>query len=287
MKKYGYVILIVLISLFIIFQVYVEYKKQFPENYKVTFFDISLGDSILIQTPKGKTILIDSGANSDISQKLSQILSFFDKTIDIFILSHGDDDHAGGINSFLKHYKIGQIFFNGADKQTPIYDEFESLIKNKNISFKILESSHDFFLDKNIFLDTIFPFKNISYLENHGNDESLVFKIDLFGKRILFTGDIEQEIEEEILLSGENLKSDILKLAHHGSKTSSTQAFLNAVRPKYAIAQANLDNKFGHPHKEVIERLKTNNIQFLQTGIAGNITFCINEKVKEFFRCND
>lgn len=265
---------------------YHEYLKIFPKNYKIIFFDIELGDSIFIKTPEGKTLLIDTGNNAQVLEKISEYNSFFKKDIDILVLSHGDSDHSGGAIDILKRYKVGNIFFNGAFKKSPLFHELLKEIERQDISYKIIESKKDFILSSEVIFDSLYPLENISFLEDHGNDESLVFSLSFFGKKILFTGDIEEKTENEIILSGENLEAEILKVPHHGSKTSSSKAFLEAVSPQIAIAQAALKNRFGHPHKEIVERYNNFGVEFLQTGKEGDIAFCIGEERKEFWRCN-
>jgi competence protein ComEC len=265
---------------------YFEYQKLFPHDYKITFLDVQLGDAVLIQTPQGKTILIDTSNDEGVLFKLSKHLSFFDKTIDILVLTHGDLDHIGGAPAILNRYQVKQIFWHGAEKKhSSVFAEIKQIIATQKISYRVLDESRDFSLDKNILWDTIFPLENISYLTDHGNDESLSFLLSILGRKILITGDIESTVEKIILKQGENLKSDILKVAHHGSKTSSINSFIKAVSPRWAVAQAALDNKFNHPHTEIVDKFKQNNVQFLQTGIEGDIQFCINQENPVFVRC--
>ena len=283
-KLSSTVVILVLLGLFFS-QCYWEYQKIYPQDYIVRFFDVELGDACLIQTPAGKTILIDSSSDGRISEKITNYLSFFDKSLDLFILSHGDSDHVGGAAQILKQFQVKQVFFNGADKKSPMYQEFLNLLYEKKISYKILEKNKDYRLDSNIILNTIFPFSNISYLEDQGNNESLVFFISIFDKKILFTGDIEKEVETTLFLSGQNLEADILKVPHHGSQFSSSDFFLKAVNPRYAVVQAAIGNSFNHPHPEVITRYEYKNIKFLQTGNTKDLSFCINEKKAVFERC--
>ncbi|MBT4936531.1 MBL fold metallo-hydrolase [Candidatus Peregrinibacteria bacterium] len=266
---------------------YHEYLKIFPKNYSIIFLDIELGDSILIKTPEGKAILIDTGSSRNTLNKISQYQSFFKKNIDVLVLSHGDSDHIGGATSLLKKYNIGHILFTGALKKSPIFSEFFEEVQARDISYKIIESKKDFILFPHIIFDSLYPFENISFLSEHGNNESLVFSLSFFGKKILFTGDIEKESENKLVLSGEDLRSDILKVPHHGSKTSSSESFLKAVAPQFAVVQAALKNKFKHPHKEIVERHHDFGVEFLQTGKEGDIIFCISAKRPEFWRCED
>lgn len=285
MKKTHIVILVFLLSI-TVFIGMKEYQKIFPDHYRVTFLDTKLGDATLVQTPYGKTILIDTESDSHINELLARHVSFLRKSIDILILSHGDSDHIGGAVSLMNTYPIKHIFFSGAEKNTPQFQELLAQIQKRNIPYKILEAKKDYLLDKEILLDTLYPFEDISYKKDHGNNDSLVFFLSLFGEKILFTGDIEEPTESLLLASGESLKSDILKAPHHGSKSSSSEAFLNEVQPKIAIAEAALKNPFGHPHQEIVERYQKHHVQFLQTGKEGDISFCISRKKPEFERCD-
>ena len=263
---------------------FLEHQKV-PEGYRITFFDVNLGDSALIQSHTGKNILVDTSSTGEFLEKLSKYLPLYEKKIDVLILSHGDLDHIGGAIDLLNRYKVQEVWFSGAQKQSPYYDELFSLIENKQISYRILEDDTDYQIEE-MFFDVLYPFENISYLEDHGNNESVVFKFSILDQSILFTGDIEGEVEKQLLASGEDLHADILKVAHHGSKTSSTQSFIEAVDPESAVAQADEDNRFGHPHKDIVERFQSNNVTFLQTGLEGDVSFCIAKEQPNFIRCN-
>ena len=264
---------------------YIEYNKIFPSSYRITFFDIELGDSVLVQTPEGKNILIDTGSGTDIISKLSGAMSFFSKNIDILVITHGDSDHIGGVRDVFARYNVENVFFTGASKKALMFQELLQTIEEQKISWRIMESKKDYLIDSEFIVDVLYPLQNISFLQDHGNNESFVFFLSLFRNKILFTGDMEKESEDILLKEGEDLHADILKVPHHGSKTSSSLSFIQAVNPRVAIAQAAIKNKFGHPHNMIVERYESLGVQFLQTGKEGDITFCISQKNPVFLRC--
>lgn len=270
--------------IFVLFFLVLFLKNQ--SINQIHFLNIPLGDAIFIQTEENKNILIDTGSNDALFGELGKFLSPLNQSIDILVLTHADQDHIGAAVSLIKRFNVKEIWWTGAESSTPVFTTLKKELLAKKIPYRILFSQKDFLIENNILFDTLYPIENISFLPEHGNNESLVFKLSLYGKSILFTGDLEDLGEKELLASGENLQADILKVAHHGSKTSSSEDFIDAVHPKIAIAQAALENPFGHPHKEVVERFLQNTIEFLQTGKTGTLSFCISKKKKEFYRCN-
>ena len=261
-----------------------EYKKLYPRNYEIYFYDMSIGESILIKTPKGKTIMIDTGLNNEIIKKLSKTLSVFKKNIDVLVITHGDSDHLGGVLDIFKYFEVSHIFFTGAEKESKLFTKFWETVQKEKISYTVMEETKDFVIEDDIIFDTLFPVSNISYMKNHTNNESVVFMLEINNKKILFTGDIEKETELEILKTGQQLNADILKVAHHGSKSSSIPDFIQEVAPRYAIIQAGVDNKYGHPHKQTIETLEENSIETLVTAKMKDIVVCIKDKKKEFLK---
>lgn len=244
-------------------------------NLSVAVLNIGQGDSILIQTPEHKNILIDAGLSGKIVEELGKQFGFFDKTIDLFIITHPDRDHYAGILDVMQKYTIKQLMITGISNPDPLYESFLQQILSKNTPIIFPNNNHDLQIGRNAYLDILYPFANQSLIGQevkNKNNTSIVAHLRKADSDslILLTGDAEHDEEREILLSGQDVKSPILKLGHHGAKTSTSDEWLSAISPQTAIVSANIDNQFGHPHPETINKLS--DIEVLQT-VNGTITF--------------
>lgn len=237
---------------------------------KVKFLDVGQGDAEFIETPDKKQILIDGGPDLSILEKLGKAMPFYDRYIDLVILSHPEADHLNGLIEVLKRYQIGAVITNGVIRETSQYKEFMDTIKAKRIPVYIAKSGGEIDFNENIKMDILYPFENLKgKILSDSNDSSIVAKLIYNNFETIFTGDIEKSAENKLVESKIDLNSDILKIAHHGSKTSTSEQFLKAVNAFVAIIEVGKDNKYGHPHQEVLERLK--NLQIFQTGKDGDI----------------
>lgn len=256
-----------------------EFHKQ--KNLEVHFFYIGEGDAILIETPGKNQILIDGGPNNLILDKLSRKLPFFDRTIELVILTHPEKDHLGGLLEVLKNYKVENIIWTGVARDTTEFRRWQNLIEKENA--RILYGKAGIkVIENNLFLTIIYPFESlVGNLVKDSNDTSLVIKLELDEIGFLFTGDITKLTEDQLTLNYDDpkiLKSDILKVAHHGSKTSSSERFLEKTLPTVAVISAGKNNQFGHPHSEVLEKIKKYGAQILRTDLQGDITIITNGK---------
>lgn len=259
--------------------VLIPFFEMVNRDLKLAFLDVGQGDAILIQTPEFKNILIDAGPDSRIVDRLGEEMGFFEKKIDLFIMTHPDRDHYAGILDVLRQYEIQSIMLTGIANSDFLYEEFLDLAKKKEVQFVFPKSIQDVQIGKRLFLDILYPFESQSLIGQKVKDKnntSIVLRLveQREGKLkslALLNGDAGVEQEYEIMLSGQNVTSEVLKLGHHGSKTSSLKAFLEAVDPKMAVVSAGEDNQFGHPHPEVIE--KVDNILVQNTAKEGTIRF--------------
>lgn len=278
-KKRFKKIVIISIVLCLIIQVY---KIDF--NLKIYFVDVGQGDCTLIITPYGKRILIDGGEGNsdkyDYGEKVvfPYLLDREIKRIDYMIVSHADSDHIGGLIYVLENMKVENIFIGVQLKTSNQLKKLIQVANNKKIKITILEKDDIKYIDKSVKLEVLWPDKNNLISENTLNNNSLVFKLKYNNFSILFTGDIEEIAEKKLVLS--ELKSTIIKIAHHGSKTSSTEEFINCVNPRIALIGVGKKNNFGHPSDEVIERLEKRNIKIYRTDQMGEISIIINRKGK-------
>lgn len=283
-KKKIYLKRILVIVLMLIF---VNSTKQ--GQLKINFIDVGQGDSTFIVTPENKTILIDGGGTTsnefDVGKSilLPYVLDRGYNKIDYIFISHFDQDHCAGLLYLMEEIKVKNIIIGKQYQACDNYKKFIQIINNKNINVKVVEAGDRIEIEKEVYFDIIWPCSDIVISENAINNNSLVCKLVFKKFSMLYTGDIE-EIAEKAIISkykkiGTNmLKSNILKVAHHGSKTSSTQEFLKLVKPQYALIGVGKDNKFGHPSDITIENLKLNSIKIFRTDEMGEISIKSNGK---------
>lgn len=250
---------------------------------KVIFFDVGQGDAIFIETPKKHQILIDGGPTSIILEKLGKEMPFWDRTIDLIILTHPEKDHLFGLIEVLKRYKIENILWTGVVRDISEFKEWEKLIQEEKAEIRIARAGQAVKLartvldnvDNLIYLDVLYPLENLAgQAFKDSNGTSIVSRLVFNKNSLLFTGDIYKSGEQRIIKNGaslESLESDILKIAHHGSKTSSGEEFLKKVLPKIAIISVGKDNRYGHPNQGVLEVLDKYGIRILRTDEEGDI----------------
>jgi len=255
-------------------------RVQFLE---ITFFDVGQGDSIFIELPNKNQILIDGGPSVVILEKLAGEMPFYDRTIEMVILTHPEADHLFGLLEVLKSYKIENILWTGVVRKTAEWKEWHNLIEKEGSNTKIARAGQRIILQRKplIYLDILNPLENLDGKEfEDSNDSSIVAKLVFEKDSFLFTGDITEKAEKKIISSGAFLDSDVLKIAHHGSKTSTSQEFLERVLPEIAVIQVGKDNSYGHPSPEVLAKIEEFDIQCLRTDKNGDIKiFSDGEKI--------
>ena len=272
-RKLIYILTILVILINTIYDFY----NLIPKDLKIYFIDVSQGDSCLIVTPKNKKILIDGGEKSP-EVLLSYLLDRRITKIDYIIISHFDSDHCNGLIDVIKNLKVKNILIS---KQAYFCDEYKNIaniINSKKINVTYLKQGDILNIEKNIKLNVYYPKEELEY--DDLNNNSLVTKIEYNKFSILFTGDIEKSEKDILEKYKQNIKSDILKVAHHGSKTSSSEEFLKAVNPKIALIGVGENNKFNHPNDEVIERLENIKCKIYRTDLMGEIEIRVNKNKK-------
>jgi competence protein ComEC len=272
-KKWVYIILGTLVCANIV--AYSAVLGLAKHKYlEVTFFDIGQGDASFIEAPNNNQILIDGGPTSAVISKLAKEMPFYDRTIDLVILTHPDYDHLTGLLDVLKRYKVKNILWTGVITDTPQFSEWQKLLSKENANVVIAKKCERVTIqsDPLIYFDIIYPDRDLegNNIKNT-NDTSVISRLVFDNNSFLFTGDATEKIDPE--LAGENLKSDVLKVAHHGSKDSMTDDFLNSVLPKMAVISVGKDNSYGHPNIETLEKLNKSGIQVLRTDEMGDVRF--------------
>ena len=275
----------IIISIFII--LLIISNKNLKRNLKIYFVDVGQGDCTVIVTPSGKNILIDAGEGNtdkyDYGEKvvLPYLLDRKIKKIDYMIISHCDSDHIGGCFAILENLKVQKVFLGVQPKISKQLEDLIKISKKKNIEIVMLEKGNKIKIEKEIIIDVLSPNKQKLITENNLNNNSLLIKLKYNDFSMLFTGDIEEIAEKQILDEYKNsdiLKTTILKVAHHGSKTSSIQEFINEVKPKIALIGVGKNNKFGHPNEDVLERLELIGARIYRNDESGEINIFVNKK---------
>lgn len=241
-------------------------------RFHLYFFDVGQGDSVFIQTPEEYEILVDGGPKNRVMTELSSAMGFSDRYIDLVVLTHPHADHAGGLAEVLKKYEIGAVMLTGLVYENSYYDEILKVIQEKKIPVIFADERQDFDFGT-VKIDTIYPINSMvnQNIENT-NNSSIVMSVKYKETTILLTGDIEKEVEQKLMDSYVNLQADILKVGHHGSKTSSTIDFLAKVKPEIAVIQCGIDNMFGHPHAQTLENLKNAGVkQVYRNDLDGTV----------------
>ncbi len=241
----------------------------------VAFLDVGQGDAIYIEAPNGRQMLIDAGRGNEILSVLGDVMPFGDRSIDVVLATHTDADHIGGLPAVFENYDIGEIIENGGTSKTKIFQALKDVIKDEGIESIIARRGMHVVLDeeKNISFDILFPDRDVKGMES--NDGSIVGKLSYGAHSFMLTGDATTYTEMLILRNEktETLHSTILKLGHHGSHTSSSEAWLRAVLPDEAIISAGKNNRYGHPHQDVLARMRSLAIPYLATYDEGTIIF--------------
>ena len=272
-KNFSLIILSLLLALNILAWI-VVFDLSKIQPLEVVFFDVGQGDSIFIETPKKQQILIDGGPGSVILEKLGTEMPFYDNTLDLIILTHPEKDHLTGLISVLKRYKVENILWTGIIRGTSEFKEWEKAISEEKANIRIAQSGQRILWesDSHRFLEILYPFENLAGQEFEDSNKTSIVSRLVFGENsFLFTGDIRKSEEKALLEQKANLESDVLKVAHHGSKTSTSKEFIEKVSPEIAVISLGKENSYGHPHQEVLDILEDYGIKILRTDQNGDI----------------
>lgn len=233
----------------------------------VHFMDVGQGDSIFIEAPNGKTMLIDGGVKGAGKEVVAYLKARGVNRLDYVVATHPDADHIGGLISVLNSISIKEFIDSGKVHTSQTYEEMLSLIQAKNIKFTIPEAGDEIQLEDNLIIDVLAADETAS----DNNDASIVLRAEYQNISFLLMGDADHGVEQELLQKGTDVQATILKAGHHGSNTSSSPKFVEAVSPLATILSYGQDNKYGHPHAEVIDILQKVNSEIYSTAEAGTI----------------
>lgn len=251
---------------------YVVIRENRDGKMTVSFLNIGQGDSIFIESPTGTQVVVDAGPNKTIMKEISKVMPWYDRHIDMLIMDNPDKDHYEGFISLLDKYSVDVEMEPGIKPSPETYNILEQKIKNKKIVQVVARRGQVIDIGGGAYLQILFPDRDVSGLST--NNGSIVMKLVYGETSVLLTGDSPIAIEDYLIkLDGENLKSTILKAGHHGSRTSTGEAYVKIVDPEYVVISAEKNNSYGHPHKEVLDILAKQKVPVLGTYDLGRITF--------------
>lgn len=279
MRKNKNLFLVIIIAFLVLFAAMSGIKENETENevtsnvpvtnlegLEVHFIDVGQADSILIKT-KDSAMLIDAGNNDDASLIKNYLTKQNIQKIDYLVGTHPHEDHIGSLDTVINNFDIGTVIMPNHISTSKTFEDVVTALENKNLTITAPKVGEEYKLNDATFT-ILSPAKDYG---NNTNDYSVVIRLTYGNNSFLFTGDAETEVENDILNSGLTVKADLLKMGHHGSSTSSSDKFLNAVSPKYAIITCGENNSYGHPHQETLQKIATRNIEAYRTDINGTI----------------
>lgn len=246
--------------------------QEASDLLEVHFLDVGQGDATFIETPDGVQVLVDGGRDNSVLRQLAKEMGFFDRSIDLVVATHPDSDHIGGLIEVLKRYEVKTILLTENESDSPAATAFADIVEKERAEVLYARRGQTYDLGDGVEFEVLWPEINPSTLES--NASSIILRLEHGQNSFLFTGDAPKRIEEYLVLTeGENLETDVLKVGHHGSRTSTSELFLAEVAPEYAVISASKDNSYGHPHTEVTDALFNAKVETLSTAKMGSITF--------------
>ncbi len=236
---------------------------------EISYLDVGQGDSAYIRV-NDFDILIDAGPRSDSDKLMEQLKEKNIDDFEIVIATHPHEDHIGGMTKVFDEYDVESFYMPKSTSTTKTFENMINAVKNEGLKVQVIKEGMSFDLGDGAKLEVYSPIQD-SY--DNLNNYSPIMKLIYGNNSFIFTGDAEKEVEEEVLEKySNNLKADVIKFGHHGSSTSSSEAFIEAISPKYGIISCGVDNSYGHPHREVLEVINKMNIKTYRTDKQGEIT---------------
>lgn len=271
-KKYSLLIFIFLLLILNFFLFRLDLQNS---HKQLTFamLDVGQGDGLFLESPTGVQIMFDGGPPRKVLGSLAQVISPFDKSIDAIVITNPDADHIGGFLDILKNYKVGRVFESGTLTDSKAYQSLRDEMKRQNIPDILVKRGMKLDMGGDVVIDILFPDRDVSSWAT--NDGSVVARLSYGKTSIMLTGDAPIKTEQIILSenSPTQLQSNILKVGHHGSRTSTSENFLKSVSPTYALISDGKDNKYGHPHPDTLATLAQFGVKVFRTDLLGTIIF--------------
>jgi len=275
MKNFGLLLFLILVGLAAYFGYQYSGPAQLassanPPDFRVTFLDVGQADAALIEC-QGVNWLIDAGNNADAAGVVNTLHGLGIRQLDGVVGTHPHEDHIGGLDTVINNFNIGQVFLPQVSTTTRTYEDMLNAIQGQGLQASAPAAGHVFKLGQ-AEVTWLGP-KSSNYDEI--NDYSLVMRLVYNDWSFLFTGDAGFIPEKEMLAAGYPLQSTVLKVSHHGSTSATSDQFLKAVAPRYAVISVAKDNDYGHPHAETLAKLNAAGINILRTDLKGAITFTV------------
>jgi competence protein ComEC len=269
-KKYKLLIFVVLLLATNIFLFYLEWQNS-KRELTFAMLDVGQGDGLFIESPSGTQIMFDGGPPRKVLGSLARVMSPFDKSIDAIIITNPDLDHIGGLLDILKNYKVSYVFESGTLTDSKIYQSLREEMKKQNIPDILVKRGMKLDLGGGVIIDILFPDRDVSAWAT--NEGGVVARLAYGSTSIMLMGDSTTKTEKIILQenSKAELQSTILKVGHHGSRTSSSSSFVEVVMPSYALISDAKDNSYGHPHPETLDTLAQFGAKIFRTDLLGSI----------------
>jgi competence protein ComEC len=242
---------------------------------RVVYLDVGQGDAIYISAPHGFDIIIDGGPDDRVVNQLGKYLPFYDRTIELVILSHPHTDHLTGLVELFERYEVERVLHSPVAYDIPAWEILQESFDTAGAAIDIARTGQQYHIGDDLKIEVLHPSGNSDFSDI--NEMSVVVRLDYGDTSFLFTGDIGEIVEQQLISSGMDINADVLKVGHHGSKYSSSAAFLKLIKPQYAVIQSGVDNSFDHPHEETIERLQSQKIETLRNDLQGDI-ICRSDK---------
>ena len=240
------------------------------KRFSISFLNVGQGDAIFIETPNGVQVLVDGGSGAQVLRALQKVMPFFDRSIDVVIATHPDKDHIGGLPDVFRRFDVATYVESGVDEDNALYHALHEYVSEEGARHITIEKPLSFTLDGVVF-DVLFPDRMLNEIEK--NTASVVLRVSYKEHAFLLMGDAPKSVERYLVEKhGNSLQSNVLKVGHHGSKTSSGEDFIKTVSPHFGIISAGKDNRYNHPHKEVIDILTENAVSVLSTT-EGSVEF--------------
>lgn len=243
--------------------------------------DVGQGDAILMILPDGNKVLVDGGADDKVVQRLAEVLPFYDRTIELVILTHPHPDHMIGLIEVIKRYDVGRLVMTGIKYDYPGYDAFLETVAKKQVPVLFADGKKDLKFGE-VILDFLFPLAPIQgqYFGNV-NNSSIVFRVLYGNNAFILQGDLEKEGEAQLAASGLDLRASVIKVGHHGSRTASSDDYLAKVLADFAVISCGAGNRYNHPHIETMRALKKYRVKVRRTDLDGTVEFASDGNVIE------
>lgn len=262
------IIVMILCVGFVVYSVW-NWQSYTSEFLTIVMLDIGQGDALYIRTPQGTDLLIDGGADRRVLSELGEVMPPQDHQIEVVIATHPDADHIAGLTELPEVYDLDTLITSGTKKQTGFSQELSTW--NEKYGVTVVEAYRGWRLniEEELWLEFLNP--NPPHFHKAPNEDSVMFVLHFKEFSAFFTGDASTEVEHEIVEEFGSFDIDILKVGHHGSKTSTSATLLDATTPEVALISVGAQNKFGHPHFEPVHKLEQRGIQIFRTDVDGRV----------------